>query len=107
MINPKLLCKQHLLGEHFEIHKLIGNLKHTGKWARALTRKGFLEPQNALKRHNKLAAEIVKRNMKHKSPLKLEGVDLPHGTVNLKKSIKDLTKRCRKCRERIKKNVSK
>ena len=105
MINPRLLCKQHLLGEHFEIHKAIGNLKHSGNWARALAKNGFLEPQNALKRHNELAVEIVNRRMNHKSPLKLKGTDLPYGNVNLKKSTKDLIERCKKCKEKIKKHL--
>ena len=25
-INPEKLCKNHLLGEHVEMHKLVGNL---------------------------------------------------------------------------------
>ncbi len=105
MINPELMCNQHLLGEHFEIHKAIGNLKHSGRWAKSLAKKSFLEPQNALKRHDKLAAEMANRKMKHESPLKLDGVDLPYGKVNLKKSVQDLTKRCNKCKERIKNYV--
>lgn len=98
-INPRKLCKQHLLGEHFEIHGALGNLKHSGTWARYLTKKGFLEPQNFLKRHNQLVKEMKKRKMKHKTPLKIGDVKLPKGKINTKKSIIDLKKRCKNCRK--------
>ena len=99
-INPSKLCTQHLLGEHFEIHKAIGNLRHSRKWAESLTAKGYLEPQNSLKRHDKLAKEMLKRNMNHKSPLDIKEIELPIGKVDVRKSIKDLNKRCRECRKR-------
>lgn len=99
-ITPSKLCNQHLLGEHFEIHKVIGNLKNSRKWAESLTKKGFLEPQNLLKRHNRLTKEMLKRGMNHRSLLEIKGVKLPIGKVDVKKSIKDLNKRCRECRKR-------
>lgn len=102
-IEPKNLCRQHLLGEHFEIHKLVGNLKHSGTWANSLTAKGFLEPQNALKRHNKLVCEMEKRGFNHRTPLKLGKLKLPRGKIDIKKSVNDLRKRCRECKERLNK----
>jgi len=68
-INPKKWTLS-LLGEHFEIHKAIGNLKNSRTWACSLTKEGFLEPQNAEKRHNQLVKEITKHGFKHKSSLK-------------------------------------
>ena len=100
-IKPSLMCNQHLLGEHFEIHKAVGNLKHTGKWTKSLTAKGFLEPQNFVKRHDKLAKEMQKRNMNHKSPLKIGRLKLPKGKVDVNKSIKDIKSRCLNCRRNI------
>lgn len=100
-INPKLLCRQHLLGEHFEIHKAVGNLRHSGKWTISLTNKGFLEPQNFLKRHNQLIKEMIKRGFKHNSPLEIKELKLPMGKVDIKKSIKDLKNRCKECKKRI------
>jgi len=101
-IDPRKMCNQHLLGEHFEIHKMIGNLRHSRTWAESLTKKGFLEPQNALTRHNKLVREMLKRKIKHKSPLNVKKVDLPQGKVDVKKSKKDLIKRCKNCRRLLK-----
>ena len=101
MIKPKLLCRQHLLGEHFEIHKAVGNLKHTGKWTNSLTKKGFLEPQNFLKRHDKLVKEMKKRNMNHNSLLDITKVKLNKGKVDILKSKEDLISRCIQCKQNI------
>lgn len=95
------MCRQHLLGEHYEIHKAIGNLKNSRKWAESLSKKGFLEPQNALKRHDILVKEMRRRGYSHKSSLKTKGIKLPKGKVNLERAIKDLVKRCKECRKLI------
>ncbi len=105
-VEPSLLCRQHLLGEHFEIHKAVGNLRHSGKWAESLTQKGFLEPQNFKKRHNELVAEMLKRGFNHNSPLDISNINLPIGNVDIKKSIKDLKERCDKCKNKLNINGS-
>jgi hypothetical protein len=97
MISPKMLCRQHLLGEHYEIHKMMGNLRNNGKWAKSLTAKGYLEPQNALKRHDKLAKEMLRRGYTHKSKLDIKGLILPIGFVSRSKSLTDLKTRCPNC----------
>lgn len=96
-LDPKLLCKQHLLGEHFEIHKAVGNLRHSGTWSNSLTAQGFLEPQNFAKRHKKLAKEMQRRGYKHNSELDVSGIKLKKGKVDINRSIKDLKKRCKEC----------
>ena len=97
MISPAKLCRQHLLGEHFEIHKAVGNLRHSGKWTKSLTQKGFLEPQNFLSRHKDLVKEMKRRGFTHNSPLDVSGVELDVGSVDTKKSISDLKDRCKAC----------
>jgi len=104
-IKPSLMCRQHLLGEHFEIHKLIGNLRNSRRWGESLASKGFLEPQNALRRHDKLVGEMLKRKFNHQSPLDICGVKLPLGKVDVKKSVQDLKKRCKECRKLIGKTL--
>jgi hypothetical protein len=106
MIEPGKLCRQHLLGEHFEIHKAVGNLRHSGKWTKSLTERGFLEPQNFLKRHNTLVKEMKRRGFSHNSPLDVSGVELETGNVNTDKSIRDLKKRCEACLNRNSNNNS-
>lgn len=98
MIKPEFLCNQHLLGEHFEIHKAVGNLKNSGKWANSLTRKGYLEPQNFIKRHDLLVKEMEKRKFNHKSSLDVKKIKLTKGNVCIKKSIRDLRARCKNCK---------
>lgn len=107
MVSPKILCNQHLLGEHNEIHKAVGNLRHTGIWAKALINKGFLEPQNFKKRHDELVVEMVSRGMNHQSPLNVKGLKLTKGKIDTKKALKDLMERCDKCRRRQKQIVNK
>ncbi len=70
-IGPKRLCRQHLLGEHRELHAL---------WA-ILTqgRRGFARHPETLRwrgklralylRHEQLAAEMARRGYKHGTPL--------------------------------------
>ncbi len=96
MVDPKLLCRNHLLGEHFEIHTAVENLHGDGRWTRQLTKSGYLEPQNFEKRHDELVREMELRGYNHKSPLEVD-IDVPIGTVDRKKSIRDLKVRCKKC----------
>ena len=101
MIDPKLMCKDHLLGEHNEIHKAVGNLKHSGIWANNLIRTGYLEPQNFKQRHDKIVKEMLRRGYQHNSPLQLNGVKLLNGKVDIDKSFSDLINRCGSCRKNI------
>ena len=103
-INPKLLCGSHLLGEHFEIHCMIGDIRKGGLWTKRLTYSGYLEPQNAKKRHDELVAEMERRGYNHRSPLNVDGLyyQMPNGKVNKNKSIFDLWERCDACRYKIK-----
>jgi hypothetical protein len=107
MINPALLCNQHLLGEHGEIHKHRHNfIKHhsiTGRIYPVI----LIEPASMQERHDQLANEMLRRGFNHKSPY--EQPDLSHLTdderyakVNVKYNLADLSNRCAKCAERIK-----
>lgn len=101
MVNPKLLCKNHLLGEHGEIHKH----RHVfiKGWSIA-GRKGQIDPSQMAARHTQLSLEMIERGMKHQSPYQqpdLSIYDLEGFTVDVNKSVKELAKKCPKCRERI------
>ena len=100
MINPKILCRKHLLGEHGEIHKHRHNFikKH-----KIEGRRGQIEPLAMKDRHDKLAIEMNRRGYNHKSPYKqpdLTFYNLDNFIVNKEKSIKDLCSRCFECKER-------
>jgi hypothetical protein len=109
MINPKFLCKKHLLGEHGEIHKF----RHT--FVKQYSIKGRIspvvqiEPFNMKKRHDELVLEFERRGYNHKSPYEMPDIsyltiDEQNVKVDIKYNIKDLIKRCPDCREKYKKH---
>lgn len=100
MLPPRILCRQHLLGEHGEIHKHRHNFVKRHSIA---GRRGQIEPMAMKRRHDELADEMLRRGMNHRSPY--EQPDLSHlpeadrfGTVNKETSLRDLHTRCDECR---------
>lgn len=68
---PRILCRQHLLGEHLELHAIWAVLtkrrKGYSRHPETLRWKGKL---NALyKRHERQVAEMERRGYRHSSPL--------------------------------------
>ena len=70
-IHPKKLCRQHLLGEHLELHAIWVILTHKkagySRHPETLRWKGKLRA--LYKRHNLLVDEIKNRGYVHKSNL--------------------------------------
>lgn len=106
MINPKLLCDRHLLGEHGELHKhkpsFLKRHSITGRIYPIVQ----VEPLAMEKRHNQLAKEMLLRGMNHNSPYQLPDLSyLPNNErrakVDTKLSIQDLTNRCINCKQLI------
>ena len=103
MIDPKFLCRKHLLGEHLECHMLNGCLTK-GKSLKGFIENGLIEIRSLYKRHNFLAKEMERRGYNHRTPIiPSEKWAEIKGTVDRKKSINDLTERCYECRKRIEK----
>lgn len=99
MINPKLLCRKHLLGEHGELHKHRHNFvkKHS-----MTGRVGQIEPKSMQKRHDELAREMLNRGYKHQSPFSQPDISyLPDMEVDRNSAIVDLITRCSDCKKRI------
>lgn len=73
-ISPKLLCRNHLLGEHRELHAiwsiLTGNKKGYSRHPEVLRWKGKLKA--LYHRHGRLVAEMAERGYIHKSPLDMK-----------------------------------
>jgi len=71
-IPPEILCRNHLLGEHREIHAiwsiLTKNKKGYSHHPEILRWRGKLKALYL--RHEKIVYEIKKRGFNHKSPLK-------------------------------------
>ena len=68
---PSCLCRQHLLGEHHELHALwnVLTLGKAGYAAHPETLRWRGKLAALFRRHELLAAEMTKRGFKHASPL--------------------------------------
>jgi len=107
MINPKLLCRKHLLGEHGEIHKHRHNFEKHHKIDRRISPVVQIEPKSMQTRHDELAMEMLRRGFNHKSPYEQPDISyLPEhqrfAEVDLDISIDDLINRCPECFKNIK-----
>ncbi|MFP4634200.1 MAG: pyrimidine dimer DNA glycosylase/endonuclease V [Candidatus Aenigmatarchaeota archaeon] len=104
MVDPELLCRQHLLGEHNELHKLVGHIeKGNTEVVRGHAEKGQVDTSRIKERHKELAREMEGRGFDHDTPLDY-GDELDLGSVDLEKNLEDLKNRCEKCSERIRKH---
>lgn len=109
MIDPKLLCRKHLLGEHGEIHKHKHNFEKKHSIAGRISPIVLIEPQNMQTRHDELAEEMLNRKMNHKSPYILPDLShLPKKQLEIKAdlyyNIIDLCDRCSACKLLIEEN---
>jgi hypothetical protein len=106
MVDTKTMCRKHLLGEHVETHMILGSLK-SGIRLDGYVRNNLLELKSLKKRHDELAAEMVRRGYNHKSPFdwKEEEIDSVMQTNEVKNSkvdrslaLEDLHSRCSECK---------
>jgi Pyrimidine dimer DNA glycosylase len=102
LVSPKLMCRQHLLGEHVEIHMLVGTIKRN-KSVQGYVDNGLIDTSLIQSRHDELVKEMVSRGYNHKSELLYED-KLHIGTVDSSHSLAELARRCPNCRERIEAN---
>jgi hypothetical protein len=70
-VDPALLCRKHLLGEHRELHGLWNILLHKKRgYSEHPETKRWVGKQAALfNRHEALVAEMTRRGYVHSSPL--------------------------------------
>lgn len=105
---PSTMCRCHLLGEHKEIHQLLGQLK------KKLSIKGYIinnciEVSSIKRRHDELVEEMVRRGYNHKSPIpeqiEIEGYyeylsnEDKNFKIDVASSDNDRFKRCSRCLE--------
>ncbi len=98
MVDPKKMCRSHLLGEHKELHQLVGSL-NKNKSINGHLDKGQVEVHNIRKRHKELVKEMKRRGYSHNSPLP-KFKSFRAGKINIKENEKELKKRCKNCRTR-------
>ncbi len=98
-VPPELLCDRHLLGEHVEMHMFVGSLRK-GISVAGYVRDGLVDLSRIRARHRELAREMRRRGMHHRSPLpkhrRIRG-----GEVNVAANLRELSRRCPRCRARI------
>lgn len=110
MIKPIYLCRQHLLGEHNELHKLLGSIVK-GKSIRGHSMKFQVFPKHLVGRHNELVIEMQRRGYNHNSPMPIEYTCLIHYLEIMPQhsmpptlvvdNMCELYKKCESCKERM------
>ncbi len=96
MVNPRIMCRQHLLGEHRELHAIAGMIRKRG----ALTAsREFVEARLMHERHAEI--EIEMRRREYLPRVVFPSVDpIDFGSVDREASLRELTRRCPRCRAR-------
>jgi Pyrimidine dimer DNA glycosylase len=73
MVDPEVLCRRHLLGEHVELHMAaawIAKDRSVAGWAES----NCLEPLSIGRRHAELAEEMGRRGYRHATGATAGGV---------------------------------
>jgi hypothetical protein len=109
MVNPRQMCRKHLLGEHVELHMFMGTIKKR-KNLDGYVKNNLLDFMSIPKRHSELVSEMIRRGYHHQSKLiDLEKKDIEYynhqvvlSEVDRQESRLELARRCEKCKERYK-----
>ncbi|MGZ4811492.1 MAG: pyrimidine dimer DNA glycosylase/endonuclease V [Terriglobales bacterium] len=96
MVNPRLMCRKHLLGEHVELHMFVSGIRR-GLNLRGYLEKNLLEPHNITRRHEQLVRELQRRGYRHGSLL--PNFDpVRGGRIHRRANLAELARRCKQCR---------
>jgi len=96
MVDPEKLCRQHLLGEHKELHMLVGNIRK-GNNIGGYVRDGLVQVNKVRERHAELVDEMDDRGYNHESELREFDYAGECGLVDVERSRRDLASRCDEC----------
>ena len=94
-VPPQLMCRQHLLGEHVELHIIVSHIVR-GQKLDGFYAKGLIDTKLIKKRHADIVEELSNRGWEHKSPLP-EFTDPQKGFIT-DRSLDALLERCSACR---------
>lgn len=103
MTDPAIMCRQHLLGEHVEIHMFVGSINKGTRMDRFVS-DGLLEYNSLRPRHHALVCEMKKRGYNHDSELpviKQCAQMTPRQRakrIDRAASVAELLRRCPECR---------
>lgn len=104
-VDPRLLCDQHLLGEHVEMHMFLGGIRKAHSVQGYIDR-GIVDPHRVWARHEALVVEMQRRGVHHRSPMVLTVEDLaaiaalPAAIIDAEANLAELARRCERCRDR-------
>ena len=94
-VDPSRMCRQHLLGEHLEMHMFVGHINKGRSIGRYATG-GLVDTSQIQARHDALAAELERRGYRHASPLAY--IDrLAAGRIDARAAAAELRRRCPRC----------
>lgn len=96
-VDPRVMCTKHLLGEHVEMHMFVGTIRR-GISMQGYIDNGLVETERIKARHDELAAEMLRRGMKHQSPM-IDEVVIADGVVDVEANLRELARRCPECAE--------
>ena len=104
LVDPSIMCRQHLLGEHNELHMFIGTLRKE-KSITGYIENDLIEPASIKLRHDQLVEEMIKRGYNHKTPITDNLLELLNylpteyieHIIDKDNSLKILLSRCDKC----------
>lgn len=102
MVDPEFMCRRHLLGEHVELHMLVGSINKR-KSIDGFVSKGLVQLDAIEERHEELVVEMRRRGYAHRSPLPVFDVSgLPSASsVDRRVNQTELARRCERCRENL------
>lgn len=112
MCDPKIMCRQHLLGEHNECHMFLGTLRKKIS-INGYIQNDLLEPLSLKSRHDELAEEAIRRGYNHTSPLDfsdevifehLTDIQISH-KIDKDNSLLLLVTRCNQCNQNYLKSL--
>jgi len=95
-VDPRLLCRKHLLGEHVETHMMVGSLNR-GISMDGFYSRGLIDTRLIRARHDAVGAEMGTRGYQHASPLS-PFIDPRRGHLAAGAGA-DLCRRCVECAE--------
>lgn len=98
-VDPSMLCRNHLLGEHVETHMFAGTIKK-GISVKGYISRGLLNSK-LKERHDLLAEEMCKRGMCHNSSLDFDICFECEDLINPITNEEELKRRCPHCSELI------
>jgi hypothetical protein len=97
LVDPKIMCRKHLLGEHVELHMFVGTIKK-GTSIKGYVDNHLVDTSLIKQRHEELVKEMERRGYKHKTPL--EYVDSFNvGKIDPEVSKAILLSRCIECKQ--------